>query len=141
MASTPRTLTYDSCSPANEAPAESSPGADERTTVATSAKRAASGSASAARTSSGSGVVEKQVADAQGRVPELLPAHLGEVLALELEEDAHAQPGGVEVGLVGVGGDGHERRHGDPGACHARQGQRLAADARRRALVDLRLRG
>ena len=33
---------------------------------------------------------EKQAADAQGCIPELLPAHLGEVLALELEEDTHA---------------------------------------------------
>ena len=51
---------------------------------------------------------EKQAADAQRRVPQFLPAHVGEVLAIELEEDARAQPGGIEVRLIRVGGDGHE---------------------------------
>ena len=79
---------------------------------------------------------QEEAADPQRRVPQLLPAHVGEVLALELEADARAQPRRLQVRRVRVGGDGDERRHGDPRAGHARQRQRLAAHARGDVRID-----
>ncbi len=72
---------------------------------------------------------EEEVAHAQGDVPDLLPAHVFEGLAIELRQDAFAQVRAREKGVVGVGRHGDEG--GDPEAGGLQAGQRkgFATDA------------
>ena len=80
--------------------------------------------------------VEKQVADAQRCVPDLLPAHLGQREAPQFETDACVQAGRAHILPVG------RRRDAQPvgdanAALHQRgQGQGLAADQMPVAVCD-----
>ncbi len=49
----------------------------------------------------------EQVADPQGSVPQLLPAHVAEIFAIQLQANPFAQGGGIHEETIGFGEDAH----------------------------------
>ena len=79
---------------------------------------------------------EEHVADTQGGVPELLPAHVLKGFAVQLEENFLLQPVGVDKLLIGRGRDDHglgdlkslARQTGQGTSFAARQGHLIRTD-------------
>ena len=107
----PTTPTYDSCSPAKERFAESSPGAEDLTAQAMSAGYGAKASTTADRHLCGDGVRQEGGADSQGSVPDFLPTHVLEPLAIQFHADQALQPRLGKEKLVGPNGHTEARRY------------------------------
>ena len=57
---------------------------------------------------------QEHVADSEGRVPQLLPAHVLERFTVQLPSDTQAQARLGKVPAIGLDGNGEAARHGNP---------------------------